>query len=95
MPSANASFNGERHGPEALVRGVRDDLSVDWTSHESTEAAIRLKIKRLLRRYKFEAPTRGGRGRERRLDDIAALVLHQARILYRYWPETLASEVPL
>lgn len=46
---------------QALVRGVRDDLSVDWTSHESTEAAIRLKIKRLLRRYNFEAPRAGGR----------------------------------
>lgn len=80
---------------QALVRGVRDDLSVDWTSHESTEAAIRLKIKRLLRRYKFEATRAGGRGPGRRLDDVAALVLEQARILYRYWPDTLTSELPL
>ncbi len=80
---------------QALVRSVRDDLSVDWTSHESTEAAIRLKIKHLLRRYKFDAPRAGGRGPERKLDDVAALVLEQARILYRYWPETLAPELPL
>jgi type I restriction enzyme, R subunit len=80
---------------QALVRGVRDDLSVDWTSHESTEAAIRLKIKRLLRRYKFAAPIAGGRGSGRSLDDIAAVVLEQARILYRYWPETPVSELPL
>jgi hypothetical protein len=74
---------------------VREDLSVDWTSHEATEAAIRLKIKRLLRRHKFDAPRAGGRGPERKLDDVAALVLEQARILYRYWPETLAAELPL
>src|SRR4051812_29896004 len=82
---------------QALVRGVRDDLSVDWTTHESTEAAIRLKIKRLLRRYKFKPkPTGGGaRGPARNLDDTAAHVLDQARILYRYWPDTFASDMPL
>src|SRR5439155_13391274 len=31
----------------ALVRGIKEDLSVDWADHESTEAAIRVKIKRL------------------------------------------------
>jgi type I restriction enzyme R subunit len=80
---------------QALVQSVKEDLSVDWTSHESSEAAIRLKIKRLLRRFKFDAPTAGGRGPERKLDDVAALVLEQARILYRYWPETLSSELAL
>ena len=73
---------------------MREDLSIDWASHEATEAAIRLKIKHLLRRYKFEAPA-GGRGPDRKLDDVAALVLEQARILYRYWPETLIAELPL
>jgi len=34
-------------------------------------------------------------GRERKLDDVGALVLEKARILYRYWPETLASELAL
>jgi type I restriction enzyme R subunit len=80
---------------QTLVRGVREDLSVDWTSHEATEAAIRLKIKHLLHRYKFEAPRGGGRGSVRKLDDVAALVLEQARILYRYWPESLTAELPL
>ena len=45
---------------QALVQSVKEDLTVDWTSHESTEAAIRLKIKHLLRRYRFEAPGAGG-----------------------------------
>ena len=80
---------------QALVHSVREDLSVDWTSHESTEAAIRLKVKRLLRRYKFDPPSKGGRGPERKLDDVAALVLEQARILYRYWPDTIGAELPL
>ncbi len=80
---------------QALVRGVREDLSVDWASHESTEAAIRLKIKHLLRRYKFEAPIAGGRGPSRKLDQVADVILEQARTLYRYWPETIVSELPL
>ena len=29
----------------ALVRSIKEDLSVDWADHESTEAAIRTKIK--------------------------------------------------
>ena len=79
---------------QALVRAVREDLSVDWTSHESTEAAIRLKIKHLLRRYKFETPIGGGRSPARKLDQVADLILEQARAIYRYWPEALVSELP-
>jgi hypothetical protein len=36
-----------------------------------------------------------GAGQERKLDDVAALVLEQARILYRYWLDTLVAELPL
>lgn len=79
---------------QALVRAVREDLSVDWTSHESTEAAIRLKIKHLLRRYTFETPVGGGRSPARKLDQVADLILEQARAIYRYWPEALVSELP-
>jgi type I restriction enzyme R subunit len=74
----------------ALVRGVRDDLTVDWADHESTEAAIRVKIKRLLRRYKYEPP-RGGGGPS--VDRVVDLVLDQARVLYRFWPETAFNEL--
>src|SRR5205823_10083586 len=34
----------------SLVKSIKADLSVDWTDHESTQAAIRAKIKHLLRR---------------------------------------------
>jgi len=33
-----------------LVRQVKTDLSVDWADRTNTKAAIRTKIKRLLRR---------------------------------------------
>jgi type I restriction enzyme R subunit len=80
-----------------LVTGIKADLTVDWADHEATEAAIRVKIKRLLRRHKFRAvPTAagGGGGSGHPLDRIADLVLAQARTLYRHWPETY-SEVLL
>jgi type I restriction enzyme, R subunit len=73
-----------------LVRGIRGDLSVDWTSHESREAAIRRKIKRLLRKHRYRPPASGGGGGDRRmsLDEATSLILEQARVLYRRWPET-------
>jgi type I restriction enzyme, R subunit len=76
----------------ALVAGIKADLSVDWADHESTEAAIRTKIKRLLRRYKFNAVV-GGRGRTPDRNGVVDLILEQARELYRYWPETFAKEL--
>jgi type I restriction enzyme, R subunit len=80
---------------QALVRSIKDDLSVDWTSHESTEAAIRLKIKHLLRRHNFKPAVAGGGGLPRSFDEVADAVLGQARTLYRYWPETLAMDLTL
>src|SRR5438105_5930339 len=74
----------------ALVRGIKEDLSIDWADHEATEAAIRVKIKRLLRRYKFEAH-KGGRGADRVVD----VLLDQARELYRFWPDVPQAELPI
>jgi type I restriction enzyme R subunit len=69
----------------ALVQNIRADLSVDWADHEATEAAIRAKIKRLLRRYDYRgSPESGG---ARPLDRLAEQVLEQARVLYRRWPD--------
>ena len=76
---------------QALVRGIKDDLSVDWADHEATEAAIRVKIKRLLRRYKFEAPAGGGHS----VDRVVDVLLDQARELYRFWPEVPLAELPI
>ncbi len=74
----------------ALVTGIKEDLTVDWADHEATEAAIRAKIKRLLRRLGYTPPSGGGgRQPDRVVDDI----LEQARVLYRWWPETIPGEL--
>lgn len=75
-----------------LVKGIRADLSVDWTSHESREALVRRKIKRLLRRYDYMPPEPDGDGRSRgggrmTIDQASNLILDQARSLYYRWPE--------
>lgn len=76
-----------------LVKSIRADLTVDWADHEATEAAIRRKIKHLLRRYKY-TPKTNGSGKPLDRDHIADLILEQARTLYRLWPE-VPSELPL
>jgi type I restriction enzyme R subunit len=82
-----------------LVQGIRNDLAVDWTSDESTEASIRKRIKRLLRKHRQELPTPPGAtngggagggdggGGGRQLDFYTDLILAQAQTLYRKWPE--------
>jgi type I restriction enzyme, R subunit len=77
-----------------LVKGIRADLSVDWTSHESREALIRRKIKRLLRKHHYRPPEKGGSGRGGRmtLERATALILDQARVLYYRWPEVDSLE---
>ncbi len=72
-----------------LVKGIRSDLAVDWTSHESREAAVRRKIKRLLRKHKYRPPApKGGNGGGRlSLERATQLILDQARVLYYKWPE--------
>jgi type I restriction enzyme R subunit len=69
----------------ALVDGIKSDLTVDWADHEATEAAIRTKIKHLLRRYGYSGP-KGAGGRFDQ-NTVANAILDQARELYRYWPE--------
>jgi type I restriction enzyme, R subunit len=74
-----------------LVEGIRTDLTVDWADREATEARIRAKIKRLLRKHKYRppkpSPSGGGGGDLRVFDYAAQLVLEQAKALYRYWPD--------
>jgi type I restriction enzyme R subunit len=78
----------------ALVKSIKDDLTIDWADHEATEAAIRAKIKRILRNLKYKPPVNGG-GRIQGLDQVADLILDQARVLYRYWPEVFWTELRL
>lgn len=74
-----------------LVKSILADLTVDWADRESTEAAIRRKIKRLLRKYDYRPPavagSGGGDGGAHDLNHYTQLVLEQAKSLYRYWPE--------
>ncbi len=73
-----------------LVEGIRRDLTVDWADREATEAKIRAKIKRLLRKHDYKPPSRtdgGGGDHQHALDHAAQLVLEQAKALYRYWPD--------
>jgi len=80
-----------------LVKSIRADLSVDWTQRESREAAIRRKIKRLLRKHKFKPPrAAGGRrktGRPFSLEETTDLILGQARAIYRRWPDLSDEEI--
>jgi type I restriction enzyme R subunit len=77
-----------------LVRAIKADLSVDWADRANTEAAIRSKIKRLLRKPDYrdavkrlaEAQASEGNGGGG-IDLVAQRIFAQARALYRYWPE--------
>ena len=84
-----------------LVENIRKDLTVDWTDREATEAKVRTKIKRLLRRNRDKLPklqpvgVRAGNGADGVGGDIGdgginyftQLVLDQAKTMYRYWPD--------
>jgi type I restriction enzyme R subunit len=75
-----------------LVQNIREDLAIDWADRESTEAAVRRKIRRLLRNHQYEPPTRtaggGGGDGQADLNYYTQLVLEQAKVLYRYLPES-------
>ena len=74
-----------------LVQGIRRGLTVDWADRIATEARIRAKIKRLLRRHRYHPPKPrpdgGGGGDRHDLDYAAQLIFDQAKALYRYWPD--------
>jgi type I restriction enzyme R subunit len=70
-----------------LVTGIRADLTVDWADRESSEAAIRVKIKRLLRKHNYRPKAPGGAEGPLDVNHYTQLVLEQAKALYRYWPE--------
>jgi type I restriction enzyme R subunit len=72
-----------------LVESIRKDLTVDWTDREATQAKVRTKIKRLLRRHRRELTKAvgAGGGKPDDLDYYTDLILDQARDLYQYWPE--------
>lgn len=71
-----------------LVKSIREDLTVDWADRASTEAAIRRKIRRLLREHEYKPPVAPPGGESAQdINHFAQLVLDQAKTLYRYWPD--------
>jgi type I restriction enzyme R subunit len=71
-----------------LVKSIREDLTVDCADRASTEAAIRRKIRRLLREHEYKPPAvPPGGGSVQDINHFAQLVLDQAKTLYRYWPD--------
>jgi type I restriction enzyme, R subunit len=72
-----------------LVANIRSDLTVDWTNREATQAKVRTKIKRLLRRHRKDLAKTAGAGGSapHDLNHYTALILEQARDMYRYWPD--------
>jgi type I restriction enzyme R subunit len=70
-----------------LVKSIRADLTVDWADRESTEAKIRTKIKRLLRKHVYNPPAAASGGGADAIGHYTQLVLDQAKELYRYWPD--------
>ena len=70
-----------------LVKSIRADLTVDWADRESSEAKIRTKIKRLLRKHGYKPPMTASGGGADAIGHYTQLVLDQAKELYRYWPD--------
>jgi hypothetical protein len=58
------------------------------------EAAIRVKVKRLLRRHNYKPKSKGG-GKPLDRDHVTDLVMEQARTLYRLWPEVFGADLPV
>ncbi len=78
------------HLAQLLTNQLRNDLSVDWANRDSTRAAIRSKIKRILRKEGYQPPEAnavgGGRLSPVEMDRIVDMILDQAVVLYANWP---------
>ena len=59
-----------------LTGQLRNSVTVDWAKRESVRAKIRIRIRRLLRKYKYPPDRR---------DDAVALILKQAETLSESW----------
>jgi len=59
-----------------LASSLQNSVSVDWALRESVRAALRLKVKRLLRKYRYPPDQQ---------DAATQLVLEQAEVLCENW----------
>ena len=61
-----------------LVAAIRESVTIDWTQKESVRAAMRTKVKRLLRKHGYPPDKR---------DEAVVTVIEQAEVLCREWGE--------
>ena len=59
-----------------LTENLRKNLTVDWSKRESVRAALRLMVKRILRKYKYPPDKQ---------EEAIELVLQQAEALGEAW----------
>jgi hypothetical protein len=59
-----------------LTRMIRDSVTIDWTQRESMQAEIRLKVKKILRKYGYPPD------REKKATET---VLRQAEVIAKNW----------
>lgn len=59
-----------------LTENLRKSMTVDWSRRESVRAALRLMVKRILRKYRYPPD---------RQDEAIELVLQQAKVLGEVW----------
>jgi type I restriction enzyme, R subunit len=59
-----------------LTENLRKSMTVDWSRRESVRAALRLMVKRILRKYRYPPD---------RQDEAIELVLQQAEVLGEAW----------
>jgi type I restriction enzyme R subunit len=63
---------------QELVKAVKNSVTIDWTVREDVRSAMRVIIKRILRKYGYP-PDKQARATE--------LVLEQAQVLCREWDD--------
>jgi len=61
-----------------LVKAIRESVTIDWTQKESVRAAMRSKVKRLLRKHGYPPDKR---------EEAVVTVIEQAEVLCREWGE--------
>jgi type I restriction enzyme R subunit len=61
-----------------LVEAIRESVTIDWTQKESVRAAMRSKVKRLLRKHGYPPDKR---------EEAVVTVIEQAEVLCRDWAE--------
>jgi len=62
-----------------LVEMIRKNVTVDWTMRDSVQANLRVKVKHLLKKYKYPPDKQ---------EKATITVLDQAKLLCKDWAET-------